>query len=172
MFTFVLMFLACQPTKPRKPIHQNKNRQGNHANYSVALNKALVQHQELQIQKYIQQDSLNQYTTSNFGFFYTILKHGNPSGSKIQKGTEVVYEKTLFHLNGKQIYSPEQKKIVLGKSDEIKGIVEGLKLMKEGDQFKFIFTSFAGYGMYGDEKKIKGNTPIITIINILNINNK
>ena len=42
-----------------------------------------------------------------------------------------------------------------------KGLREGLKIMKEGENVTFLFPSEKAYGYYGDQNKIKSNIPLI-----------
>ena len=52
------------------------------------------------------------------------------------------------------------------------GLREGLKLMKAGETYTFIFPSQKAYGYYGDENKIGRNTPIISQVTVNSITTK
>jgi len=169
LFCFFVI-VSCKKPTPRRPVNKAQTITKT-KNYSIAFNKAINQHQEKKIASYIKKDTTLNYIDSNFGFRYAVVQSSLNQKKEIKKGTKLTYLKTISKLNNKQVYPTTKQSIVLGKSEEIKGIIHGIKLMKEDEEFKFIFTSFAGYGMYGDEKKIVGNTPIIVNIKLLNINN-
>ena len=57
----------------------------------------------------------------------------------------------------------------MDKQELFTGLREGLKLMKAGETYTFIFPSQKAYGYYGDEKKIGANTPIITQVTVKSI---
>lgn len=160
--------MSCTNSTPRKPINKNKSPKTQH---SVEFNRAVNKAQEEQIQKYIQKDSLSVYKNSSFGFVYTVLKASGKKKNQIKKGTKVTFEKTVYSLKDELIYPTEKQVCVIGKSNEITGVIEGLKLMREDEEIKFIFTSFVAHGFNGDQNRIGRNIPIIVKIKLLNINN-
>lgn len=167
-FLGLLCLVACSKTAPRRPINKIKGQQ---KEYSIALNKAIHKHQEKLTQEYVHKDSLHTYINSSFDFVYTqLFQSKNTNFIHPKKGDKVTFLKTVYSLKDELIY-PEQKQIIeIGKSREIKGIVEGLKLMKEDEEIKFIFTSFVAHGFNGDKNRIGRNTPLIVKIKLLTIN--
>jgi FKBP-type peptidyl-prolyl cis-trans isomerase len=57
----------------------------------------------------------------------------------------------------------------MDKQELMTGLREGLKIMKEGETVTFVFPSYKAYGYYGDMNKIGSNTPIISKVTIINI---
>lgn len=168
LFFLGFIIMSCINSTPRKPINKNKNKK---EEYSVEFNRAVNKAQEGQIQKYIQKDSLSIYQNSSFGFVYTVLKSSRKKKNQMGKGTKVTFEKTVYSLKDELIYPTEKQTCVIGKSNEITGVIEGLKLMREDEEIKFIFTSFVAHGFNGDQNRIGRNIPIIVKIKLLNINN-
>ncbi len=167
LFFISILLLACNEPVARRPIHRNHVSKKDR---TIAFNKALNKAQEQIIQKYVEKDSLLMYQNSSYGFVYSVVTP-SVSKQKIDKGTEVTYLKTVYNLKDELIYGQKKVTSVVGKSNEITGIDEGLKLMTEDEEIKFIFTSFVAHGFYGDKNKIGRYTPIIVKIKILKINN-
>ncbi len=168
LFILGILLIACTNSTPRRPINRTVNQK---KDYSVALNKAINKIQEQQIQKYIKNDSLLNYKNSSYGFVYAFISPFNKKGKTVKEGTAVTYLKTVYNLKDDLIYSEQKVNAIVGKSNHITGIDEGLKLMREDEEIKFIFTSFVSHGFYGDKNKIGRNTPIIVNIKLLKIDN-
>ena len=166
LLIFGILLASCHNSKPRRPIHRGHLVK---EDYSVVLNKSVRSLEEKNIKLYIEKDSLFTYSFSPYGFSYAKLKQ-NPLATKtVQSGSTVIYEKTVYNLANQLIYAKAEESCVVGKSNEIKGIQEGLKLMQENEEFKFIFTSFVAHGFHGDENKIGANTPLVVNIKLLKI---
>lgn len=159
--------MACTEVTPRRPINKQ---QGQKKEYSIAFNKALNKYQENKIQQYVAKDSLLMYKNSAFGFVYAVTSPLKKQGLKVKKGDKVTFLKTVYSLKDELIYPEEKITTKIGKSTEIVGIQEGLKLMQEDEEIKFIFTSFVAHGFHGDKNRIGRNTPLIVIIKLLTIN--
>lgn len=167
LFAFGILFVSCNHTNARRPI--NKNNTVSTYDYSIALNKTIQDKEQKKIKKYIAQDSSYTYTYSPYGFAYTKLKKEDGLGKKAVQESIVTYEKTIYNLKNELIYNTVEETIKIGKSKEIKGIEQGLKLMREYEEFKFIFSSFVAHGFSGDGHKIGANTPIVVKIKLLKI---
>lgn len=163
-----VLFLSCSKSEPRRPINKVKS---SGVNVSIELNKRIRVLEEKWIEDYIKKDSLTTYQHSPFGFAYTVTKTSNKPKKESNKNTVYTFERTVYTLGNQLIYPKQLIKSRVAVSDEITGIKEGIKLMREDEEFKFIFTSFVAHGFYGDGNRIGANTPIIVKIKLLNINN-
>ena len=168
LFFFGIIFVSCNNAKARRPI--NKINSSSKYEYSIILNKTIQAEEENVIKKYIAKDTLLNYTFSPYGFAYVKVKSSDSPTNKVEQNNVVTYVKTVFNLKNDLIYSEIEETIKVGKSKEIKGIEEGLKLMQEDEEFKFIFSSFVSHGFSGDGNKIGANTPVIVNIKLLKIN--
>ena len=164
---FGILFVSCNQTNARRPI--NKKNIVSTYDYSIALNKTIQEKEEKDIKTYIVQDSSYVYTYSPHGFAYTKLKKTKELGKKAKQESVVTYVKTVYNLKNELIYNRVEETLMIGKSKEIKGIEQGLKLMQEYEEFKFIFSSFVAHGFSGDGNKIGANTPIVVKIKLLEI---
>ncbi|MGY5351263.1 FKBP-type peptidyl-prolyl cis-trans isomerase [Wenyingzhuangia sp. IMCC45533] len=168
LFLIVVVLVSCREPVARKPVNKKLE---SRKDYTVAYHKTLNKFQEDKIQAYVQRDSLVSYQNSSYGFVYAFLKASDKSSKKVANGDEVTYLKTVYSLEDQLIYEEQKVTTIVGKSNEVTGIDEGLKLMEEDEEIKFIFTSFVAHGFYGDRNKIGRNMPIIVKIKLLKINN-
>ncbi|MGY5353999.1 FKBP-type peptidyl-prolyl cis-trans isomerase [Wenyingzhuangia sp. IMCC45467] len=167
LFVYGILFVSCNHTKARRPI--NKKNDSSKYEYSILLNKTIQAEEENNIKKYIVNDTLLNYNFSPYGFAYAKVKTSEVLKNKVQQNDIVTYVKSVFNLKNELIYREIQETIIVGKSKEIKGIEEGLKLMQEDEEFKFIFSSFVAHGFSGDGNNIGANTPIVVKIKLLKI---
>lgn len=166
-----LLLGSCAKKEPRRPI--NKIKKQTVTDYSIKINKALNGLQELKIQKYINQDSLQVYKNSTYGFYYAKIK-SSIENSKVKTGDTIQFVRSTFKLDGTIIAylsTNNAETYIVDKMPLIKGLQQGVKLMREKEEFKFIFPSFVAHGIKGDGKSIQPNEPIIVNIKLLKINN-
>ncbi|MDO6738321.1 FKBP-type peptidyl-prolyl cis-trans isomerase [Wenyingzhuangia sp. 2_MG-2023] len=165
---FGILFVSCNNSEARRPINKQKSSK---KDFSIELNKQIRAAEEQRIQKYIERDTVLNYEYSPFGFAYAITKTSTKPQQEILKTSVLSFEKTVYTLDNQMVYPKEVIKSRLEGSNLITGIREGVKLMREDEEIKFIFSSFVAHGFHGDESKIGANTPIVVKIKLLNINN-
>ncbi len=170
-YTMILMGIlvfGCKPPEARKPVTQNS---GSFINESIQRNKQLVAQEEAQILEIIERDSVNEYITSENGFWYYYTKRATDSlNTNTPKFGDVVeFDYSIKSLAGQDIYAEGElatKNYAIDKEELFGGLREGLKLMKEGEVVTFIFPSHKAFGYYGDKNKIGTNIPIITKVTL------
>lgn len=166
---FGIFFASCNQSEPRRPINKvtsSKNK------LSIEINKQIRAAEEQIIKQYIQKDTLVDYQFSPSGFAYGVLSSSLNTKKEIFKTSVLTFDQTIYNLNNQVLYPKKEMVTRLENSTLITGIREGLKLMKEDEEFKFIFSSFVAHGFRGDNHKIGKNTPIVVKIKLININNK
>ncbi|NIJ45468.1 gliding motility-associated peptidyl-prolyl isomerase [Wenyingzhuangia heitensis] len=169
LFILGMLFVSCTQSKPRRAI--NKVKASKKVEYSILYNKKINSIQEKLIKDYIQKDSLLTYEYSPYGFAYAVVKSSTKPKKVIKESSVLTFSKSVFLLNNKEVYPEEILTVKLNTSNLIKGIIEGLKLMREDEEIKFIFSSFVAHGLNGDKNKIGSHTPIVVNIKLLKINN-
>lgn len=108
--------------------------------------------------------------TSPHGFYYEILDTVSTSDMSFEAGDEMYLSVSVFTLKDHLVYEERELSFFLDRSSEvIRGINEGVKLMKVGQIFRFYFTSFQAYGIWGDRKKISPNMPLIYKVKLLSV---
>lgn len=173
LFTFTCIF-ACKTPEARKP---ETVKTGSSIEESVIRNKKLYETEEKAIQAYIKTKDTKQFTPSEFGFW--IAKDSVVTGTETSKSPEfsdiVNFDFNLKALNGQTIYTASELKnrnYAMDQEELFTGLREGLKLMKAGETYTFIFPSQKAYGYYGDENKIGRNTPLISQVTVNSITKK
>ncbi len=165
----LVLLMACSNPQARKPI----GKKGTSAlQKTVKLNKSLLELENKDIYKYIALDTLHEYFNSNKGFWYAYVSKKENSKKPV-KGDIVEFEQEIKNLNNEVLYSKEELGIqtyVVDKEHLIKGVQEGIKIMRKGEEVLFLFSSFVAYRTTGDaNKKIGINEPIITQIKLTSI---
>lgn len=171
LFGFVFVINACseqQGRRPKSPVSSEK------INEAIELHSQLVSRENARIQKFIKNDSLQKYQNSQKGFWYRYL-HKKEGGRLVKKGDKVTFEQTIFSLNGALLYAAEELGIqnyVVDQEYVMKGVREGIKLMKEGEEMLFVLPSFMAYRSTGDKNgRIGSNEPIVMKIKLTKIIN-
>jgi len=118
-----------------------------------------------------QKDSLNvDYQKTEMGIWIRYIKKND--APKAQDDDFVSYAAEIRTLSQKVIYTKAEfgeKKIILGKYNEIRGIESALHLMGKDETAELVLPSFTAYGLYGDEKKIGANMPLIVELEVLDV---
>lgn len=173
-FVFLLgnLLLACSHNEPRKPVSLKSS---SVFEKTIELNKRNLERENAIIEAYIKQDSLYQYNSTKKGFWFAYKKR-NENGANPVKGDLVVFSQEIKSLSNEILHSKEElglQDYVVDKEHIINGIQEGIKLMRLGEEIKFIFSSYVAYSTSGDKtKKIGVHEPIINTIELLNIKNQ
>ena len=170
IFMLCLLLVSCTKTKPRRAINGNSI---SALDKTVALNKKLFAKEQEQMQIYMDLDSSHTYINSNKGFWYTYLSK-KEKGPRPIKGDRVTFEQDIIALDGTVLYAKKElglRNYYVDKEHVIKGVKEGIKMMREGEEVKFLFSSFVAFRMNGDAaQRIDSNEPIISRIKIIKIN--
>ncbi|WP_044403563.1 gliding motility-associated peptidyl-prolyl isomerase GldI [Lacinutrix sp. Hel_I_90] len=171
VFLLLILYLSsCKTPEAREPESVST---GSFIKESAERNKKLFLLEQEQIETYIANQSDKRFLTSEHGFWFskdtiqqdTVLK--TPAFGDLIK-----YEHYIADLNGNIIYTEEELKTreyLMDKQELFTGLREGLKLMKAGETYTFIFPSQKAYGYYGDENKIRTNIPIVTQVTVNSI---
>jgi len=164
----IVTLVSCEKPVARKPVshHTTSSMQE-----SVRLNKNINAVEEKAILYYIAQDSLRKYTASENGFWHVSI-HENQNTKPIV-GDKVLFEYEILDLSNRLIYSKEeigQVSYIIDKENLTTGLQEGLKLMREGEEMKFVFPSYKAFGFTGDRQKIGVKQPLVYRVELININ--
>jgi len=165
-FSILFLFSACKTSEARKPTSISS---GSFINESINRNKKLSEREEAEIQKIIQKDTINQYVTSDLGFWYYYSKKDTVSNISPKFGDIVKFVYDVKDLKGNTIYNQKELDTVtyaIDQEDIFFGLREGLKLMKAGETVTFLFPSYQAYGYYGDNNKIGTNIPLISEVTL------
>ncbi len=169
LLILIFAFASCSEREARRPVSNNKS-------YTLAETseqmKKINKVEEMKIQAYIQNDSLNDYSGSPSGYwFHYVNKIENDAVTpKKEDVVELSYE--ILDLNDEVIYSKEElgvKEYKVDKEDFIPALQQGIKMMKVGETVKFIIPSYNAFGVVGDNNRIGINESIISNVTLINI---
>jgi len=135
----------------------------------VKVNKTLVKNEDDQISNFIER---HQWKMQNSGTGLRYMIYSKGSGIKAEKGKHAVINFTVKLITGDVVYSSKQdgaKDILIGKSDEISGLEEGLLLLHVGDKARFIIPSHLAFGLLGDENKIPKRATLVYDVELTEI---
>ena len=141
---------------------------------SVERNKVLKNVEEEMFRQKMKNDSINNYISSEYGFWYYYKEKDTLNNKFATTGDEVIFSYEVRNLNNSIVYSKEElgdKNYLVDKEELITGLQEGIKLMKEGEVVVFLFPSYKAYGYTGNER-IESNQPLIYIVELKKIINK
>lgn len=139
---------------------------------SIERNKLLNKAENAILMQKMKSDSLHQYLSSEYGFWY-YYEVEVPSENYTAKGGDVVfYSHEIRSLDDTILYPKEvlgTKSYLVDKEELIAGLQDGFKIMKEGEVITFLFPSHKAYGYTGNDL-IKPNQPLIYTVELLKIN--
>lgn len=141
---------------------------------SVERNTVLKNVEEDIFKQIMNKDSLNNYISSEYGFWYYYKERDTINNKLASTGDEVIFSYEVRNLNDVVVYSKEElgdQNYLVDKEELISGLQEGLKLMKEGEVVVFLFPSYKAYGYTGNER-VRSNEPLIYTVNLKKIINK
>ena len=154
------VIISCVGPTPRKPVSVKTS---SFLNESIERNKLINKQEEEVFKKIMELDSSRTYLNSQHGFWYTYNKKNEEDLKLPVRGDEIVYTYQISDADQNVLYSPEElgeRTYFVDKEELIKGLQDGLKLMKEGEIMTFLFPSHLAYG-YAGYKKIGVNQPLI-----------
>ncbi len=169
---WLLLFASCEST----PTYVARSSQNAHKIKTqdplIEANRRLRQEEDKAIEEYIKRKQWKMKTNGE-GLRYWIYQK-NENGQKIENGNKVTIAYVLCLLNGDTIYTSSKKglkALVVGKRSEIKGLEEGLLLMKKNEKAKFIIPSHLAYGVSPDDPEIPIKATLVYDIQVVDINN-
>jgi gliding motility-associated peptidyl-prolyl isomerase len=172
LFVFACI-LSCKTPEARKP---ETVKSGSFIKESAIRNKQLFKAEEKAIEAYISAQESKQFMASEYGFWFAKDTVVEASVSKLPEFGDIVnFNFNLSDLNGQLFYSASELKTRNYAMDQealFTGLREGLKEMRAGETFTFIFPSQKAYGYYGDEIKIGSNTPLVSKVTVNSITTK
>lgn len=104
------------------------------------------------------------------GLKYYIYHHGK--GKKAQPDDVAEVNRSVKLITGDLVYSSEKSGplvFTIGKGQVVRGLEEGILLLRVGDKAKFIIPSHLGYRLLGDQDKIPPKATLIYDVELINL---
>ncbi|MFC4740914.1 gliding motility-associated peptidyl-prolyl isomerase GldI [Flavobacterium ponti] len=161
--------INCTNQQARKPVSQSS---GSFINESIERNKVLIAEEEEAIDKFIKNDSLNEYISSPKGYWYSYNTKIDEATNTPIRGDIAYFDYEIKKLDGTTIYTKEELKpqtYYVDKENILMGLRDGIKIMKKGEEITFLFPSHSGFGYHGDNNKIGTNEPLLCTVTLNDI---
>lgn len=161
--------ISCSQQQARKPVSQSS---GSFINESIERNKVLIAEEEKAIDKFIKNDSLNEYIASPKGYWYSYNTKVDEVTPMPKRGDIAYFDYEIKNLQGTTIYTKKELKpqtYYVDKENILMGLRDGIKIMKKGEEITFLFPSHIGYGYHGDNNKIGTNEPLLCTVTLNDI---
>jgi FKBP-type peptidyl-prolyl cis-trans isomerase len=135
-------------------------------------NKQLVRSEDRQINDFIERYN---WKTEKTPTGLRFLRYAEGKGIQPRVGNQVKIKFKVSLINGMECYNSDNdgpKKFVIGRSNEINGLEEGLLMMRVGDKAKLIIPSHLAFGLPGDMEKIPMRATVIYDVELLSVINQ
>ncbi|MCK0131100.1 gliding motility-associated peptidyl-prolyl isomerase GldI [Flavobacteriaceae bacterium F08102] len=165
IFFLTVLLISCASPSPRKPISVKSS---SFMKESIERNKLINQQEEEAFKYLMEQDSSRVYHISEHGFWYTYEIENTTDTIHPKRGDEITYRYEIKTIDQEVLYSEEElglRNYLVDKQELIKGLQNGLKLMKQGEVVTFLFPSHLAYG-YAGYKNIGSNQPLIYTVTL------
>lgn len=164
-----LILAACTNTSENMVADAVIINQDDYTEPLIRANKEAVRLEDGDIDLFIKRYGWEMNKTET-GLRYFILNQGDRYHPKEKDKVELAYSMRL--IDGTDVYDSDtdgNKEFALGKSDEINGLQEAVKMMGVGGEARLVIPSYLAYGMSGDGFLIRQRIAIIMEIEIINI---
>lgn len=166
-FLALVLFSSCEKRVIQTP---SKNEKDTFIQKSKEREKARQEKEYKDLQAWVDKNPQLNLEFTNYG--YWMSSPNKNSTYKIKDLDFVQFVKQYKNLDKQTIYSFKDnglQSIILGKTDEIRGVENALKSLSEGDSATLLLPSFMAYGLYGDENKIGAHQPILVEVEVLKV---
>jgi len=166
---FFAGIIACKSSPEQNLPEENKTNRED----LIRTHKNIMKDESNAIDEYIARRNYKM-DVSPTGLRYMIYYKGEGK-IKAVKDDNVKLHYTISLLNGNLIYSSDSTgamEFVIGKSEIINGIQEGVTYMHEGDKAIFILPAHLAYGLTGDGDQIKYYEALVVEAELISINRK
>jgi FKBP-type peptidyl-prolyl cis-trans isomerase FkpA len=167
-FTSAILFFFLVSCGPEKNDMQNIDPKKFKEDMIIA-NKYLNEKEADEIDAYVKHREWNMEKTGT-GLRYMRISPGTGDSAKAGMTATIKYK--IFLLDGTLCYSSDSvgsKSFLIGQDYVETGLHEGIQMMREGEQARFIIPSHLAHGLLGDWDKIPPRAVVIYEIELLDL---
>ncbi len=158
LMIIAISITACSQQQARMPVSQSS---GTFMKESVVRNKKLVAAEEKKIDSIIKSDKSRKFLASKKGYWYAYETKNDRDTLRPKRGDIAYFDYEVNDLDGNVIYTElelrPQEYLVDKEQNMIRGLRDGIKLMRRNEKMVFLFPSHMGYGYHGDNRRIGHN---------------
>ncbi|CAL2101764.1 Gliding motility lipoprotein precursor GldI [Tenacibaculum sp. 190130A14a] len=162
---FILLFSCKEPEARRPKGHGTQNFYKEILEKSKKLNSL----EKKRLEKWIVQDTVNDYKLSPLGFWYMyhVKDTVDTTTPKLEDVVQIAFD--ITSMSGDTLYNKQERTYKVDKEDFVPGLQDGIKLMKKGETITFVIPSYVAFGVSGDGNKIGINQPIKSTVTLIDI---
>lgn len=161
------LFVACdEPPKEEKKEAPEWSKEK-----SSEVNKKWVEHEEKQIQAYVDRRSNWEVTKTGTGLRYYIFEE-NPEGDSIEPEMQVFLNYNVKLLDGTLCYSSDStgtESFIVDHEDIESGLHEGIKKFRKGEKGILIIPHYLAHGLIGDRTKVPPLSTVVYNIEVVDV---
>jgi FKBP-type peptidyl-prolyl cis-trans isomerase FkpA len=159
---FILIFVSCGGDKKvEKPKITKRVIDSMVENLEIKFNKM----EDDRIRDYISRHE--PMVKTKMGFWY-VVNEKNEKGREIKDGNLVKYKRDISLCNSDALYN-DVNILKIGQGNEISGMHQALKLLRNGEKATFIFPSFLAHGLLGDLEKVPPKSELVYKVEIIDV---
>ncbi len=162
-----LVLASCSHQQARMPVSQSS---GTFMKESVNRNKKMIAQEEKKIDSIIKNSPSRKFLPSKKGYWYAYDVKNEKDTLRPKRGDIAFFDYEVNDLNGNVIYTElelrPQEYHVDKEQKMIRGLRDGIKLMRKNEKVIFLFPSHMGYGYHGDDRRIGHNEPLMYTVTL------
>ncbi len=167
LLTLLLQGCQCagQEENPARPTPLQEQ-----AEDRIQAQRDFLEKERASIESYIEDRKL-EVKRSGTGLFYKVSRDSSAE-LQVESGDDVVFDYSIYLLNGNLLYTSEPGKprsLKIDREDAEIGLHESLKLLGLGDEGLFILPSHLAFGVAGDQSKVPPKTALVYELKVLKI---
>jgi len=163
----IILLVACRSNQQPPAMNEEEVKQ-----HMMQANRILVSREAEDIREFITRHGWHMQQSGS-GLHYEVYRKG--SGPKAEPGSIVSVSYSLHLLDGTFCYEAALNKpltFMLGKSEQPRGLEEGILQMQVGSEARLIVPAHLGYGAIGDDNKIPGNSALVYQVTLVKIDHE
>lgn len=166
LFSVLLILSGCSSCSGQKKAEERQFQQQEDI---IEANRRILEEESRLIDEYIAEHNL-EMTKSRSGLRYLIEPLG--SGNKPTTGQVAVIEYETFFLDDSNMgpAGSSRMEIWINQDHTIRGLLEGVQMMRVGDTGKFILPSHLAYGVQGIPGEVPSRATVIFDVKLIAIN--
>jgi FKBP-type peptidyl-prolyl cis-trans isomerase len=168
IISIILLLGACGGGSEEKDRMSPKEREA-FRDSIMEENKRLARYEDRAIEDYIDRRKWEMKKTGT-GLRYMIREEG--SGKKAKRGMVAKVRYRVELLSGETLYSSKKrgpKSFLIGRDNEVTGLHQGVRYMREGGDAVFILPYHLAHGLLGDMKKVPMHASLVYHIELIDL---
>ncbi len=166
----LLFAVSCQDQEARRPV---QSRKGTFYEISAERAQALLRQEQQAMQELMNTDSTRSYRESAYGFWYAYTRRVDSAAPQPEPGDLAIIRYQLSDISGSPFYTFRELDTLAYRVDRderiFKGLRDAVKVLRRGEQARFLIPSSLAYGFAGDGDRIGSAVPLAADLELINV---